>query len=267
MPPFIIDDRTPSSITHDPRHGRGGEPRDYAVDPPEMFASPTEMQLIPQSEWAARIAEQEATKSSLEHIRMIGNSGQMIPSLDQGSWGYCWAHSTTHTVMLARARANDRYIALSAFAVAATIKKGQNEGGWCGLSAQFIRDKGVPSQDVWPQGDANYRAHDTPQTWEDAAKHKITEDWVDLSQPVYDQNLTFNQVATCLLMNIPVALDYYWWGHSVCGIRLVQVGSGEFGVKIWNSWGDGWGDQGMSVITGGRMYPNGAVATRVITGG
>lgn len=268
MADFIIDDSTPTDITHPSDRAFGCVPRDFAIDPVEMFAAPTDMPLIPRSEWDDRIAEQEREQSSLEHIRLRGNNGQPIPSLDQNKgdgvhWGYCWNHSVVHTVMLARAAANQPYVPLSAFAAACILKDYRNEGGWCGLAAKFARERGVPSQKFWPQKNLD-RANDNAETWADAAKHKVTEDWVDLTRNLWEQNLTFDQVATCLLQNIPCALDFNWWGHSVAGLRLVKQ-NGGYGIKIWNSWADDWGDRGMGVLLGRKAIPDGAVATRVTT--
>lgn len=175
----------------------------------------------------------------------------------------CWAHSTVHCVMITRARDNMPYVPLSAYAVAATIMSGRDEGGWCGLSAKFLREKGVPSQAIWPQGErTTWRNYDKPETWENAARHRVEEDWVDLTRQVYDQNLTFDQVASCLLCGIPCAVDFNWWGHSVCALDLVEVSKGSFGIRIWNSWSDAWGDRGMSVLQGKKAIPDGAVAIR-----
>lgn len=234
--------------------GRGHDPSQVVRG---MFAPPAQMKLIPRSEWSDRIREQEAKKMRLSDLR------GSIPSLDQGQVGYCWAHSTTHTIIALRAANGQPYVPLSAYAVAATIKKGRDEGGWCGLSAQFAREKGVPSQALWPQGDRNYRNYDKPEVWSNAALHQITEDWVDLAHDVYDQNLTFDQVATCLLSGIPCAVDFNWWSHSVCALDLVEVSAGSFGLRIWNSWSDSWGDRGMGVLQGSKAIPDGAIATRV----
>lgn len=262
---FIIEDNTPEEITHDPQFSRGYVERDFSVDPVEMFAQPSTMDLIPQSEWDARIDEQEALQSSLAHMRMTANDGKELMCLDQDGFGYCWAHSTTHTVILDRMKAGLPYVPLSAFAVAAIIKGGRDEGGWCGLSAKFAREVGIPAQKYWPQGSTKLSL-DTPEMRANAALHKITEDYVDLAKPVYDQNLTFNQVATCLLLNIPVAVDFNWWSHSVCAIQLVRIEAGSYGLKILNNWytapGQEWGDHGTAILRGKKALPDGAVATR-----
>ena len=235
---------------------KGCVPRDFGVQPRKMRA--VDFPLIPQVEWSARIKEMEATQSRLSDIRMTADNGRMMVNLDQGQWGYCWAHSTTHAAMLLRAKANLPYVPLSAFAVAATIKNGANEGGWGALSLQFAADRGIPSQAAWPQGDAD-PSRGTPACWADAAKHKVSEQWADLSSQVWDRHLTFAQVATLLLSRIPVVLDLNWWGHSVCGMDLVEVTPGQFGIRILNSWLN-WGVNGTAVLTGSKAIPDAAVA-------
>jgi hypothetical protein len=262
---LIIDDDTPHDVIFPKNRSRGYIPRDFSAHPAGMFASPDQMPSISRSEWDARITEQDNQESSLMHIRLRGNSGQPIPSLDQDGVGYCWAHSVTQTVVLSRALANQPYIPLSAFSVAATIKRGRDEGSWCGESAEFIRSRGVASQKVWPQGDRSYQKYDTAEVKADMAKHIITEDWVDVAKPIYDQNLTFDQVASCLLTNIPCAVDFNWWSHSVCAIRVVKIEAGSYGLLIWNSWSDSWSDRGMGILRGSKALPDGAVATRSST--
>jgi len=263
MADLIIDDSTNNDLLYPKGQRRGYDPSQSVKG---MFrALPSEMQLIPQSEWSARIKEQEATKSSLWHLRQIGANGQQMPTLDQNGQGFCWAYSVTRTVMYDRLKAGMPYKRLSAHAVACKVKGFRDEGGWCGLSAKFIRENGVPSIDFWAEKSMS-RNYDKPETWANAAQHKITEDWVDVTSQVYDQNLTFQQLATCLLLNIPCAIDMNWWSHSICAIQLVEVEPGSFGVKIDNSWTDGWGEMGTGILRGSKSIPDGAVATRV-TGG
>ena len=257
---IIIDDGRLDASIFPADFGRGYVERDYKQYPQDMFrALPSEMQLIPQTEWSARIKEQTETKSSLAHIRDISNYGDFIPSMDQNGHGYCWAYSTGMCVQLLKAKQGQPYTRLNPHAVAAIIKGGRDEGGWCGLSAKFLREVGIPTEAYWPKHSRSLQ-YDTPEMRTNAAKNRTTEDWADLTQAVYDQNLTFNQVATCLLLNIPVALDFNWWGHSVCGMRLVEVESNSFGIEIINSWTDNWGTRGTAILRGSKAIPNGAIA-------
>jgi hypothetical protein len=230
-------------------------PRDYSIYPPEMFAPPSDMQLIPRSEWGDRIKEKVAAQSQLSDLRNF-------QALDQNGQPYCWAYSTTSAVMLVRAVNNQPMVRLSAHAVGCKVMNFAQQGGWCGLSAKFHREVGCPSVEAWPEKSMS-RANDRPETWADGALHKVTEDWVDLTRDVYDQNLTFDQVATCLLNNIPCAVDFNWWSHSVCAMDLVEVEAGSFGIRILNSWTETWGEKGTSVLRGSKAIPDGAVAIRV----
>ena len=260
MADFIIDDDNAGHPSVLDGGAKGCVPRDFAVQPRKMQA--VDFPLIPQVEWSARVKEMELTQSRLSDIRMTADNGSMMVNLDQGQFGYCWAHSTTHAAMLLRAKANLPYVPLSAFGVAATIKDGANEGGWGALSLQFAADRGIPSQAAWPQGDAD-PSRGTPACWADAAKYKVSEQWADLSNQVWDRHLTFAQVATLLLSRVPVVLDLNWWGHSVCGMDLVETSAGQFGIRILNSWLN-WGDNGTAVLVGQKAIPDAAVAPLVM---
>jgi hypothetical protein len=261
----VIDDGTPNDVPFDPQYSRGAVPRDYNVQPVEMLAQPSEMALIPRSEWDARIDEQEAQKSSLEHIYLSGSGGgPRFINLDQNGNGYCWAYSTGHTMMLARLRDNAPLVRLNPHSVAAIIKGGRDEGGWCGLSAQFLGDVGIaPEGDgpgEWPLHSRNL-SRDTPSLRAEMAKYKSGETWIDLAVQAWQRNLTVDQVATCLLGNQPCAVDFNWWGHSVCAVRWVRVEAGSYGLLILNSWLN-WGRYGLSVLRGSKMIPDGAVCIR-----
>jgi hypothetical protein len=266
--PILEADEQPTALSHPKGATFGCVPRDYSVDPPTMFASPSQMQLVPASEEDARFDEQEETKSSLEHLYLSGPNGQpAFVNLDQNGDGYCWAYSTGHAIMLDRLKQGLPIVRLNPHATAAIIKKGRDEGGWCGLSAQFAREHGyavegsAPGQ--WPLHSRSL-VYDTPTLRTRMEMHKVTEDWVDLSQAVYDQNLTQAQLDTCLWNNIPCPTDFYWWGHSVCTIRKVRIEPGSWGRLILNSW-KGWGRFGLAVLRGSQAVPNGALAIRVTT--
>lgn len=255
----LIDDSTGRDVLFPAGFGQGYDPSQYV---PTMFASPAELKLIPRSEWDARIDEQEAQQSSLEHMRDRAPGG--MPTLDQNGQGFCWAYSVTRSVMYSRLVMNQPLIRLSAHSVACKIKNFKDEGGWCGLSQQFIKENGVCDVSAWPEKSMS-RSNDTPAAWANAKKYKIEEDWVDLARDVYDRNLTFDQVATCLLLNVPVVCDWNWWGHSTLMMRLVRIEAGSYGLRGDNSWTDQWGDRGKFTVQGSRAIPDGAIATRAVT--
>lgn len=257
---LIIDDATHSDTLFPAGQGRGLVPRDFAATPMRAVV----MDTIPRSEWSARLKEQLQQKSRLSDVWRTGDAGRPIRHLDQGPVGYCWGHSTVHAVYAVRATNNQPFVPLSAFAVCATIKNGADEGAWGALSLDFISQRGVPAQAFWPQGSRDL-SKGTVACWENAARHKAGEAWVDVAAPVWNRDLSFDQVATCLLLGQPVICDFDWWGHSVCALDLVEVEPGSFGLRIVNSWA-GWGDDmGMAVIRGGQAVPSNATALRTVT--
>ncbi len=261
----IINDETSNDVLFPAGFGRGFDPSQVVPGSfhPMFGDAPGQLQVIPRSEWDARIAEQDALKSSLWHLRQTMADGAIAPTLDQNGQGYCWAYSTTRAVMYVRAVMGLPYVRLSAHAIGCKVKGFRDEGGWCGLSAKFHREQGCPSVALWPEKSMS-RANDKPEVWANAAGHKLVEDWCDAGAAVYDQNLTFDQVATCLLVNIPVAVDFNFWSHSVCAIQLVRVEAGSYGIRIDNSWTDQWEDRGSSVLQGQKAIPDGAVALRAV---
>lgn len=268
----IIDDSTNNDILYPKidgnRMSHGYDPAqvDTTLLPrmhPLFGDAPGQIKLIPESEWDARFEEQEREQSSLEHLRMRSNgSGGMIPSLDQNGQGYCWAYSSTAAVMMLRALMNLPYVRLSAHAVGCLVKNYRDEGGWCGLSAKHIAANGVPSVEFWKEKSMS-RSNDTPECRANALGHAITEDWMDPNVAVYDHELTVQQYATLLFLNVPVPSDFNWWGHSVLALRWYRIEKGSWGPKILNSWTDGWEDNGMSVLRGSKGRPDGAVGLRL----
>lgn len=237
---------------------RGLIPRDYSTHPMRSYphATALDMPLIPKSEWSDRIKQMESEKSRLSDIRGA------IPSRDQNGRGYCWMHSGTSAMLLVRATMNLPYVDLSAYMGACIIKQYQDEGGWGAQGVDWLVENGLPDSKYWPQQSVS-RSNDTPEMRANAKLHRFTEGWWDLSQAQYDRNLTFEQMATCLLSRIPVVVDFNWWSHSVCACDLVETSPGQFGIRIWNSWGDSWSDRGMGVLEGSKARPDGATAPRV----
>lgn len=273
------------------RKRTGGKPRDFAAVPHgSMRGAPAAtLPKIPRSEWPRMLKEQTDAKARCSDIRNTGMNGQRIPSRDQNGRGYCWAHSTVSCALVARAKDGQPYADLSAYAIACIIKGYRDEGGWNGESMQFLREKGCPTSEFWPQQSTS-RSNDKPATWENAKLHLATE-WEDMPEGDFDMQATYS------LSGIPYPLDLNWWSHSIGGMDLVdgtasfdagmcrceisgklldlaeferiwevKTYGAAYGARIWNSWGDSWSDAGMGVLTEAKARNNGAIALRV-TGG
>ncbi len=236
-------------------------PRDYTEFPEAMFAPPSQMVLVPKTEWDARYDEQEATESSLEHIFLRGGQPAFV-NLDQNGDGDCWAYSVGHAMMLDALKANPtaKVDRLNPHFIATYLKR--FNGGWCGASAKVAFEVGCLEEgagtEEWP-----LHSHSTGLLNQvrlaAAIKHKISEEWRDLTREIYNQALTTLQVATCGFMNVPVPSDFNWWSHSVCQVRWVRIEAGSWGPLILNSW-KGWGRHGLAVLRGSQAIANGAVA-------
>lgn len=278
MAEILFDDDTPVESPEASEGARGLLPREPAQTVGAV--SPFDIPLIPRIEWPERIREMEANRSRLSDIILTGNGGSPIPSKNQNDpnspprnprWGYCWFYGPTGALEAIRAVMNLPYVPLSAFAGAYVIKKGRDEGGWGALALDFLAERGVPSEEFWPNFAQGSR-HDTPETWANAALHKVTESWADLKAPVYDRDLTLDQKMTLLLNRVPVVDDYMWWGHCVysCDPLDFNPGAGNSGlddVNRWgsrdrNSWGDSYGDRGFFKVRGRKSIPDNAVAPR-----
>jgi hypothetical protein len=260
----IIDDATPDRDIFRTDVAYGYVPRDYSVDPEEMFAPPSDMKLHPESDWDGLWEEQQEQKSSLEHIWRVADNGRQPKNLYQNGDPLCWAHSTTNAVQVARAVANEPYEPLSAYMVAAFTNNYRKTGGWCGQSAKGIAEHGVCSQKLWPQQQYSKNL-DTPEMRADAKKRRIQEEWRDLTRPIHGQTLTWQQAVSCGFNRQPMACDFMWWSHSVCGMGAYRIEPGSWGFLILNSHGDNDGDRGFHILRGSKARPDGAIAIRSVT--
>lgn len=272
---------------------KGLIPRNFSTHPhgsiPQApgFSMPT----IPREEWSKMIAEKVQSGTRLSDVRLRGNFGQPIPSQDQNGQGYCWKYGGTAMVMLQRALSNMSFVQLSAHGAACIIKNFRDEGGWCGESLKFQTEVGEAPASLWPLRSMS-RSLDTPALRQEMSKYRVIEGYYDLGAPIWNQKMTFEQVATTLLLSMPTQGDFNWWGHSVCLLdlvdgevtrtilradsgKLMQLAefetvwqmdnpvTGGFGIRCWNSWGESWSDRGMGILTGSKAIPDGAVCIAV----
>lgn len=262
----ILDDEPAAKSLWEPgaEYGKGYEERDYSIYPEDMMQHPSEMDLYDPSEWDALYDFQEEHESSLEHIFLRGGKPAFV-NLDQDGDGYCWGYSAGHALMMSMLADHRPLTRLNPHSVCSIIKKGANQGGWCGLSSQVISEIGMApegnGEGEWPLHSRDYQRHYNEACKKRMADFKITEDWTDLTRQEYSRNLTEKQLATALFNNIPCPTDFNHWGHSVCSIRWVRIERGSWGGLILNSW-KGWGRFGLGVLRGSKAVPNGAIGVR-----
>lgn len=248
---IVIDDSTSTAVTHPREHARGLIAAvGYKGTDAEPFPSSL---LAPVGEWQARIEEMDATKTRLSD--MILKHG--IPPHDQDGIPYCWIHGPTGAVEVVRTCIqNQPFVALSATSAGCIIKNFRKEGGWGKEGLEFIANRGVVPQSMWPENKLQ-KSYDTPANWEEAKKHVCTE-WWELKPR------NNHELISCLLHRIPVAVGYNWWGHEVYACDAVWKNNTVV-IRIRNSWGN-WGDKGFGLLEGSKMTADDAVAPRVQMG-
>lgn len=252
----VIDNSNYAEYCIDPlvageQMGRGLVARDFEKHPLGGLAAKFDMPLIPESQWAERIEYLEQTKSRLSDLAR----GLQIPVKSQGNTNYCWINAPVWCVELNRAAQGQSHVELSPASVGCKIKNFRNQGGWGTEGLEYIIEHGVVPAEMWP-ANAITRRHDTEAAWIEAEKYKVSE-WWDLEPG------NFDQLMTCVLNLVPVAVGYNWWGHEVTALDGVILSRGKVGIRIGNSWGPSWGDNGFGILTRSKATPDDAVAPRV----
>lgn len=287
MAEVIIGDSTwIDPTTLDGTFARGLVPRDLTAFPMGAFAPVANIPLVDLTTLPDRIRESEEKKTRLSDMMMRGNNGGMIPSLDQNDpkyfntrtprWGYCWAHGPVGAVIALRARFGQPYVPLSAFGLAYTIKNGRDEGAWAALALdKLIRDGVGPEAGVgaWPRFEQKMR-HPGDLFWEEAKKYIVTDGWMEISSPVYDRDMSYHQILSCLINRVPVCKDHNWWGHSVLGLDVWDAYPNKdpkdlsrYGTVDRNSWGNQYGTNGFYKLKDQKARADNAVAPSAVMAG
>lgn len=237
-------------------HGKGYEARDWEKEPygSNEFAKAFDLQVIPRSEWKERIQEMEAKKLRLSDVRRVHG----LKSSNQGNTNYCWMHGVVNACRLRRAAMGLPYLDLSAASAAARRKGGANQGGWSSEAAGELAARGINLMSEWPANSRDVRQYDTAENRALAESRKLFE-FTELA------SRSFDQLMTCVLLQLPVGIGLNWWGHLVCAMDGLVLESGGYGIRIWNSWADSWGDNGESVLTESKATPGDAIAVRSVS--
>jgi len=208
--------------------------------------------LIPESEWQARIQEMEERKTRLSDI--INLAG--LPCKDQNGTSYCWINAPTHATEIVRVKQNQKMVILSPASAGAQIKNYRNRGGWGKEGLEFIIEKGLVPVDKWPANGID-RKYATEENLKLALDYRVVEWW-----ELRPRNL--NELMSCLLRRIPIAVGYNWWLHEVTLVDPVWL-DGRAAGRIRNSWSMNWptpGAGGYSILQGRKLLPDDAVAPR-----
>lgn len=245
----ILD--TAKLIDEAKRYATGLQARDYTRQPyGSLGFGALPFPLIPREQWKERLEEMERKKATLPQICDRVQLGVK----NQGRTNYCWINAPVHALEIVRVIENQPKVSLSPASVGAIIKNFQNVGGWGSEGLRFLAEKGCVPSSLWPDT-AIDRKYNTAEANAERQKYRVTE-WWELKPR------NFEELATCLLMNVPVAVGYNWWGHEVTAVSLTYKG-GDFGIVIDNSWGPGWENNGRGVLLGKKALPDDAVCPRV----
>lgn len=238
----------------------GTVPRDYGKMPVRVYGA-VEMPVLSMDEIRARAQRQADSGQRLSDLYL--SSGW--PNLDQSSSNYCWQYGPAHALMMLRAKANEPHVRLDAHVPAVIHQKGRNVGSWGAQGLENLTLHGAPRVGLWPGRSFDPR-HLTEEIRADALKQRISEAWFDAAAPIYDRNMSMQQVLTLLVCGIPVVGDFDFWSHCVCLLDAVVMPDGSMAVRILNSWLN-WGERGLAVLKGRQAIPDNAVGVRAGTGG
>lgn len=196
--------------------------------------------LIPRHEWQGKIEELEQSNSQISDLIRY----EKMPTLNQGSTNYCWANAPVACMQIRRLQQNQPTVRLSPASVAAPIKRFRNVGGWGSDAIKYIQRSGIAPVDKWP-ANAIDRRFQTQATQQTALRYRVRE-WVECRP----RNL--DQAVSLLLRGIPLAGGFNWWRHEVTLCDAIWL-DGEVAIRIWNSWGSRWGQNGFGILRGSKM--------------
>jgi hypothetical protein len=249
----IIDDKSNRDLLdldgNAPAHGRGRIPRDYSRVPiGGLPYSGPPRKIFPRSEWKDRIKDLQKRKIVLsEMARKAG-----VKTKNQGQTNFCWCNAPVLCVEITRAASGEKYVELSPASVACQINNFRNEGGWGGQAVRHLAEHGASPVKYWPANAIN-KTYNNDESQAARMRHRVTE-WTELRPQSFDDMMSE------LLCLRPVAIGLNYWRHEITAVDPVILADGRFGARIWNSWGDGWGQNGMAILDESHCTPDDAIS-------
>lgn len=214
--------------------------------------------IIPRDEWHERIEEQQRTKT--RPTDFASRTG--IEWLNQSPSWYCWCYCVVQAAMLRLAIQGEPYRGrLVPESVAGPIMNYRKQGGMPHQAVEFAKREGIADARAWPwqsHRQANDRRYYAGSR-DNAAKIKIGETW-DLE--------TLDELASCLLRQIPVPGAYLFMGHAMAAADLLSLGRGtrdsDFGVRNIDSYARG-GRFNSQVLKGRQAIGDEMIAICTVT--
>jgi hypothetical protein len=254
----VIDDSSPVGGVLLGAGVCGTVPRDYAAMPARPYGA-VDMPVLSMQEIEDRAVQMARDETRLSDLYLAAG----WENLNQNGFNFCWQFGPAHGLMLLRLVQNQGYVRLAAACPATVHTRGQNVGSWGAQGMENLTQMGAPAVGVFPE--FSMRTGDvTDAVKANALKYRITEGWFDAAAPMWDRNMSYQQVLTLLACRIPVVADFDYWGHCVCLVDPVVTAPGVIDVRLINSWKD-WGMRGLAVAKGSKARPDNAVAPRVAT--
>lgn len=201
----------------------------------------SEIRLIPREEWA---------EIDFSHL---------VPAvLDQDGTNACNAFAAVQTLHVLRSEAGLPFVRLSPGNLYGRINGGVDGGSYLSDAIKALEKDGVCTAATVPE--MEWRQRRWASGWKDEAKKfRILEAWDCPS---------FEHLASALLLGFPVNLGILvgWnfrvqadgWladyrggggGHAMCGVGLLYHRERKtWGIKVVNSWGPQWGQNGFAVV-------------------